>query len=358
MSSKPHVVIIGAGVIGLTSALELSQSHNVTVLATHLPGDWAIEYSSPRAGAHFRPTPVNNEKDALENTYMHQTFDKLKHVSESDTSSGVEFIPAVEYFESDLSAKDMEMFSSWPGFRILKPSELPKSSIKAGLTYDAWVLNSPVYLKWLQRKAEDNGVVFVRETLTAIPEAVFVATRYREDLAPPEIVVNASGIGFGDAACFPSRGQFILIENTYQRTVSHHCADGHATVVIPRPLGGGTVIGGTKEPNNWSPHNSTAATEEILRRVAAICPDILQQAPGNNAKPEIHVKEAYVGRRPMRKGGMRLESEIIEIVETAQDGLHNGKRNLHVVHCYGAGPSGYKISWGVATKISALVRGV
>lgn len=182
---------------------------------------------------------------------MHQTFDKLKDVSESDTSSGVEFIPAVEYFESDLSAKDMEMFSSWPGFRILEPSELPKSSIKAGLTYDAWVLNSPVYLKWLQKKAEDNGVVFARETLTAIPEAVFVAARYREDLAPPEIVVNASGIGFGDAACFPSRGQFILIENTYQRTISHHCADGHATVVIPRPLGGGTVIGGTKEPNNW-----------------------------------------------------------------------------------------------------------
>lgn len=60
----------------------------------------------------------------------------------------------------------------------------------------------------------------------------------------------------------------------------------------------------------------------------------------------------------MRKGGMRLESEIIEIVETAQDGLHNEKRNLHVVHCYGAGPSGYKISWGVAAKISALVRGV
>lgn len=183
---------------------------------------------------------------------MHETFDKLKQVSETDKASGVAFIPAAEYFDSELSDQDREMFSSWPGFRVFEQRELPKSgSIKAGLTYEAWVLNSPVYLAWLQKKAEEDGVVFVRETLTALPEAVFVATKHRGDMPPVDIVVNASGIGFGDAACFPSRGQFILIENTYDKTISHHCADGHATVVIPRPLGGGTVIGGTKEPNNW-----------------------------------------------------------------------------------------------------------
>jgi hypothetical protein len=195
---------------------------------------------------------VSNEKDAVEHLFMRETFDKLRHISQTDKSSGVEFIPAVEYFDSELSEKDRHMFSSWPGFRVYEQSELPEGgAFKAGLTYEAWVLNSPLYLKWLQKKAEEAGAVFARETFTALPEAVFVAKRHRPDLPSAQVVVNASGVGFGDAACFPSRGQFILIGNTYHRTISHHRADGHATVVIPRPLGGGTVIGGTKEPNNW-----------------------------------------------------------------------------------------------------------
>lgn len=53
---------------------------------------------------------------------------------------------------------------------------------------------------------------------------------------------------------------------------------------------------------------------------------------------------------------MRLETEIIELVQTAKNGLGNEKRALRVVHCYGAGPSGYKISWGVAKRVCGLVH--
>ncbi|KAK2590992.1 hypothetical protein QQS21_011328 [Conoideocrella luteorostrata] len=355
--TKAHIVVVGAGVIGLTAALQLSQDYDVTVLATHLPGDWAVDFVSPRAGAHFRPTPVNSEQDAFENTLMRESFDKFKQLSDADKSSGVSFVPAEEYFDSELSGKDRDMFAAWPGFRLFETSELPGGTVKAGLTYSAWVLNSPVYLKWLQAKAGENGAIFARETLSAIPEAVSVASQHRKDLPCPDVVVNASGSGFGDAACFPSRGQFILISNEYDKTISHHCGDGNATVVIPRPLGGGTVIGGTKEHNNWSPYNSDAAIHEILQRVAAICPDLLQPAPGvPDSKPELHVQEAYIGRRPMRKGGLRLEREIVELTETTDDGLGSKKRDLCVVHCYGAGPSGYKISWGAAARVFDLVQ--
>lgn len=60
----------------------------------------------------------------------------------------------------------------------------------------------------------------------------------------------------------------------------------------------------------------------------------------------------------MRKGGMRLEAETIELVEIAKNGLGNEKRELRVVHCYGAGPSGYKVSWGVARRVCSLVHGL
>jgi glycine/D-amino acid oxidase-like deaminating enzyme len=46
--SKCHVVVLGAGVTGLTSAVFLSEAgYTVTVIAAHVPGDKSIEYTSP-----------------------------------------------------------------------------------------------------------------------------------------------------------------------------------------------------------------------------------------------------------------------------------------------------------------------
>lgn len=243
-----------AGVIGLTCALELAKAgHQVTVLAQDLPGDSSINYASPRAGAHFRPITATTEQEIFEAALMRESYAELEALARSDKTAGVQMVPAVEYFSAALTGDTRAQFATWPGFRVLDGAELPSGNcIRSGLTYAAWVLNSPVYLAWLRAQAESRGAVFVRESLSAIPEAFFLARQHRGGGLPaPGVVVNASGMGFGDAACFPSRGQFLLLSNQYDRTVSHHCLDGQSTVVIPRPLGGGTVVGGTKEPNNW-----------------------------------------------------------------------------------------------------------
>lgn len=49
------IVVVGAGVSGLTTALLLSKDNKVTVVAKHMPGDYDIEYTSPWAGANFLP---------------------------------------------------------------------------------------------------------------------------------------------------------------------------------------------------------------------------------------------------------------------------------------------------------------
>ncbi|KAF7559900.1 hypothetical protein G7046_g4248 [Stylonectria norvegica] len=346
---------VHAEVIGLTCALELTKcGHHVTVLARELPGDTGIDFASPKAGAHFKPTPVTNEQEAFENKLMRESFEVFQKIARNESAAAVNFVPAVEYFHRELHEEDLEMFKTWLDFRILSATELPADDgIASGLTYSAWVLNSPVYLAWLKTKAEQGGAVFIRETLTAIPEAYFLAGQCRNDIPTPSVVVDASGRGFGDPKSFPSRGQFLLLSNEYNRTVSHHAADGNSTVVIPRPLGGGTVVGGTKEPNNWSSAISAAATEEILARVSRLCPDLLQSDPG--LPPGLRVKEAYIGRRPMRKGGLRLEAEDLEIAQTEANGYDNTTVELKVVHCYGAGPSGYKISWGAAKRVCQLI---
>jgi glycine/D-amino acid oxidase-like deaminating enzyme len=48
-----HIVILGAGVSGLTTALELSKDgrYSITIVAKFMPGDLDIEYVSGRSDA-------------------------------------------------------------------------------------------------------------------------------------------------------------------------------------------------------------------------------------------------------------------------------------------------------------------
>lgn len=73
------------------------------------------------------------------------------------------------------------------------------------------------------------------------------------------------------------------------------------------------------------------------------------------SQPPINVEMEYIGRRPMRHGGLKLEAETMNIMRTTVDGMRSEKESIAVVHCYGAGPSGYKIGWGAARKVCDLV---
>ncbi|PYH95474.1 nucleotide-binding domain-containing protein [Aspergillus ellipticus CBS 707.79] len=358
-----------AGVIGLSSAIQLSrQGYRVTVLARELPGDFDIDYASPWAGSHFRPVPAIKPEDRLEQELMRETYRKMKDLASNHPETGIEFIPAVEYFDTaDPAYFDEKLirengYGSWPEFRILDASELPAQyeSVKLGVTYTAWVLNSPVYLGWLQDQAVQQCVHFIRTRLTALEEALFVyKEKFQQGSDSNDVlaVINASGRGFNDPNAFPSRGQFIAVSNPCEKTISHHWADGSTTVIIPRPGGGGTIIGGTKEPNNWSHSISDAATASILSRAVTLCPELV----GSQAKPGssdygLDIRQVYIARRPMRRrGGLRLEREDLAFQDTSADGMSNAQKTIPVIHCYGAGPSGYKLSWGIASRVGRFV---
>lgn len=103
-------------------------------------------------------------------------------------------------------------------------------------------------------------------------------------------------------------------------------------------MGGGTIIGGTKEPNDWAARPRPDTRERILQMAAKMYPPIL------NSKGKFDVIRDIVGRRPARKGGLRLEIE-------AMKGDLRGKR---IIHAYGAEGTGYAISWGVADEVVKL----
>lgn len=129
-----------------------------------------------------------------------------------------------------------------------------------------------------------------------------------------------------------SPGQTCLVRNPCSITLTKQHVDGTLSFCIPRPLDGGTIIGGTKEPNNWDPNPSAETKARLLAKAATWFPF----APGKDGK--FDVIQDIVGRRPAREGGLRLEVE----------GVADGKT---VVHAYGAGGRGFELSVGVAEDV-------
>jgi D-amino-acid oxidase len=115
-------------------------------------------------------------------------------------------------------------------------------------------------------------------------------------------------------------------------------ADGTWSFSVPRNFYGGTVIGGTKDVNDWNPHPDPAVRAQLLSNFKAYYPKVL----GENE--EFTIIRDIVGRRPARQGGMRLEPELVA----------DGKT---IVHAYGLGGRGFELSWGVAEAVHALLTG-
>lgn len=61
-----HIVVVGCGVVGLTTAYILvEKGYHVTIVATWFPGDRGANYTSPYAGKKNVPAKVTGLTDPL-----------------------------------------------------------------------------------------------------------------------------------------------------------------------------------------------------------------------------------------------------------------------------------------------------
>ncbi|KAI8963612.1 FAD dependent oxidoreductase [Daldinia sp. FL1419] len=341
----PHVVVLGAGVIGLSSALRLqAEGHIVTIVARDFPSgsetidaQSQINYTSPWGGAHYRLVPPTNPAEEREHVMSLRTFDHMRSAQARYPEAGITFMKGVEYLEAPneayraLTEERAHMELGMSAFRLLEKEELPEG-VKWGCEYDTWCVNPMVYCGFLLRRFAILGGKVLRKEVRD-PREIF---SWNIEAGPIDMLVNASGNGFGDEKMFITRGQTCLVANPCPVTVTRQNADGSWTFCVPRNFDGGTIIGGTKEPNNWDPNPSLEVRESLLRKFTATYPQIL----GSEGK--LTVMKDIVGRRPTRKGGMRLEKELV------------GEKQV-VIHAYGLGGRGYELSWGVADEVARLL---
>lgn len=121
---------------------------------------------------------------------MRQTYQEFEKIAKHHPEAGVDFIPAVEYFDTADATSflaEENGYTTWPDFQILDPTQYPPQypSIQLGVSYRSWVLNSPVYLKWLQTRAEAQGTRFIRANLTDLEQVVSV---YRENTSRMRLI--------------------------------------------------------------------------------------------------------------------------------------------------------------------------
>jgi D-amino-acid oxidase len=201
-----------------------------------------------------------------------------------------------------------------------RSTEVP-AGYSGGWSFEAPVVEMPVYLRWLGARVEELGGTVTRMALRALP-----------DLA--QVVVNAAGLGArlfaGDGSVVPVRGQVVHVEQVgldrWWLDSSHGSAP---TYVVPRSKD--IVVGGTDEEGEWGREPDEATATELLARARALVPELGRAA----------VLGHRVGLRPARPS-VRLEA-----VDDP-----GGRRT---VHCYGHGGAGVTLSWGCADEVAALV---
>ncbi|KAJ8114714.1 hypothetical protein OPT61_g3471 [Boeremia exigua] len=353
--AMPNIVVIGAGVSGLTSAYLLSKnkSNTVAVVAKHMPGDYDIEYASPWAGANFSPM-ASKENSRWET----QTWPYLKKLATSELEAGIHFqrnriyrrqkdLEKIKHSTSMLSTVFAE--NPWftelvDEFRDLETEELP-SGIASGSEFKSVCINPALYLPWLVGQCRANGVTFHRRNLAHITDAHYL----KEVDLKAQIIVNSTGLsamklgGVMDQTMFPIRGQTVIVRNVAPTMVMQSGTDDgddQACYMMTRAAGGGTILGGTLQVGNWESQPDLNIANRIMKRAVSIAPELTE---GKGAE-HLDVIRHGVGLRPARRDGLRLEKEKID--------------GVWVVHNYGHAGWGYQASYGCAEEVVRLVDSI
>ncbi|MDH6626396.1 D-amino-acid oxidase [Streptomyces sp. LBL] len=311
---RDDVVVVGGGVIGLTTAVVLAERGRRVRVLTRDPVE---RTTSAVAGALWWPYAI--EPVASARRWALRSLDVYEELADSPEVTGVRMVEGV-LGEADLDGARAWVGDRVPGLRAATVEEYAGQGVWARLP----LIDMSTHLPWLRRRFLAAGGVIETRSVSALAEVD----------AP--VVVNCTGLGardlVPDATVRPVRGQLVVVENPGVNTwlVSTDAA-GEMAYFFPQP--GRLVLGGTADEDAWSPAPDPAVAEAIVARCAALRPEIA------GARVLGHL----VGLRPARDA-VRLEREP----------LPGGRVS---VHNYGHGGAGVTVAWGCAEEAARLVHG-
>ena len=311
--TNKDVIVVGAGVIGLTSAIRLAETGRAVTIWT---ADSPAETTSVVAGALCGPyIPSGDERLDRWNALCRDTFTALADVPDS----------GVRITRGRLVSNESDGIPPWapdlPGYAACTDDEA--AGFSTAFWADVPTAEMPAYLRYLVERFIAAGGDLELRRIESLDEAA----------AEAPVVVNCSGTGArdlaGDDTVRAIKGQHVVVTNPgldtflYERSSTGRWAGWF-------PYGDHVVLGGVSVDDDWDRTPDDDISAGILERCARLEPRL--------ADPEIlHVD---VGLRPGRDTA-RLETEQIA------DAL--------CVHNYGHGGTGVGMSWGAAADVLELV---
>lgn len=300
-----QVTVVGAGVIGLTSAIRLAEAgHHVRILAAARTPDTTSDVA---AAIHF---PYLAEPRERILGWAARSLAVFRGMAQ-DPASGVQW----------RTARIVEPGHD-PWWASLVEDFRPLGATPAGEAYACRVpiIAMPAHMRFLEAEATRRGVQWQTRRLRSLSE-----------VHDADVVVNATGLGARELApdhlVYPIQGQVVRVHAPQVQEALLVESDP-PTYVIPRP--DGVIVGGTAVVGAEAVLPDPACEANILRRAR-------QHEPGLAAAT---ILDRAVGLRPGRPT-IRLERD-----EAAP---------VPVVHCYGHGGSGVTLSWGCADDVVRLV---
>lgn len=321
----PDVLVVGAGVIGLTTGICLAEAGlNVEIAAAEAPQ----QTTSAAAGALWGPHLVGHDDRIAR--WAAVTLDRLAELT--SPGLGANALDGIVRPATGMAAGQPgddgppEVTTGGGTASECAPGDVP-SGYHTGWRFTAPLIAMPGYLDYLhERFLRAGGTTTFPATFATLGDA-------SRHAAPARVVVNCTGCGARDFAAdltvTPVRGQIVVVSNPgLTEFFVGTGADGWDLAYV-FPHGDVVVLGGTEEAGDWSREPDLATAERIIAACAVAEP----------ALRDATVLAHRVGLRPSRPL-VRLEAEQ--------------RGDVTVVHNYGHGGAGVTLSWGCAEDAARL----
>jgi len=318
-----RVAVVGGGIIGLSTALEIKRKVpeiKVVIFSESVSPHTTADGAAGILGLYLMgDTPLEKQvrwakvtHDMIENLWKTPLGGKLGISLISCTRLNHSPVPPpwkdVVYGIREITSKEVQNFGRLDGTH------------KSGLEFTTFTVEPARFLPFLMQQFTVMGGEIVRRKVESL-----------SDLLGFDVIVNCAGCGarnlVGDKELHPLRGQVMRISAPWIRSVVlDDREDGN--YVIPNQ--DCVVLGGTHQVDDWDQTPRQEDKDFIFSGSCALEPSLVG---GNHSKD-------WVGLRPGR-ASVRLEREVVG--------------GLNIVHNYGHGGSGITTFQGCAEDACLLV---
>lgn len=316
-------VIVGGGVVGLTTALILQrESRNIEI--TVLASDFDDTVSHVAAGIFRVGASYSGPTEQITRQWIRDSYEYYDNIRKSEIASYAGVTDISGYMFANSSPETVK--NHWiedlvPIYRRVTEEELQLvgGDWKYGSFFSTLLTQCNLYLPWAKQQLQARGAVLKQRKLNSLNELI----------GEFDLIMNCTGLGArnlcNDKRLVSLRGQVLKVKAPWIKTFFYGELD---TYIIPS-FNGVVTLGGSRnfdsENMKLCPYESAAIRERCEKLVPSL----------RNAE----ILRQEVGFRPHREGNVRVEA----------DRISSDCAKTIVVHNYGHGGYGVCTAPGTAT---------